>query len=358
MAGTERKPLIGLTLEGLREVARECGMPQFAAKQMARWLYEKRVTDIDAMTDLSKSARATLSDRYVIGRRAPKAETRSSDGTVKYLFEGVGGRDIESVYIPDRDRATLCVSSQAGCRMNCSFCMTGRQGFHGNLSSAAIINQVLSIAESDTLTNIVLMGMGEPMDNLTAVLSAIEILTAPWGMAWSPKRITVSSIGKLKELTTLLDTTRVHIAISLHSPFSDERARLMPVERAYPVSSVIELLRQYDFSHQRRLSFEYIMWRGVNDDMRHADALARLLRGLDCRLNLIRFHAIPGSDLHPCAISVMEAFRDRLNDAGFIATIRASRGEDIMAACGMLAGKESADKETDRSQEPIAMPEC
>ena len=342
MAETERKPLIGLTLEGLREVARECDMPQFAAKQMARWLYEKKVTEIGAMTDLSKSARATLSDRYIIGRHAPKAEARSSDGTVKYLFEGVGGRDIESVYIPDRDRATLCVSSQAGCRMNCSFCMTGRQGFHGNLSSAAIINQVLSIAESDTLTNIVFMGMGEPMDNLAAVLSAIEILTAPWGMAWSPKRITVSSIGKLKELTTLLDTTRVHIAISLHSPFSDERVRLMPVERAYPVASVIELLRQYDFSHQRRLSFEYIMWRGVNDDMRHADALARLLRGLDCRLNLIRFHAIPGSDLRPCAMNVMEAFRDRLNDAGFIATIRASRGEDIMAACGMLAGKESA----------------
>ncbi len=341
MTTTGLKPLIGLTLEGLREVAKECGMPAFSAKQMARWLYEKRVTDIESMTDLSKSARARLSESYEVGRMAPKAESRSVDGTVKYLFEGVGGRDIESVYIPDRDRATLCVSSQAGCRMNCSFCMTGRQGFHGNLTAAGIINQVLSIPESETLTNIVFMGMGEPMDNLDEVLAAIEILTAPWGLAWSPKRITVSSIGKLKELTVLLNTTKVHIAISLHSPFADERASLMPVERAYPVTSVIDLLRQYDFSHQRRLSFEYIMWRGVNDDFRHADAIARLLRGLDCRLNLIRFHAIPGSTLRPATTAMMEAFRDRLNDAGFIATIRASRGEDIMAACGMLAGQQN-----------------
>ena len=340
-----RKPLIGLTLQGLREVAARCGMPAFAAKQMARRLYVNRTDSIAGMTELSKAAREKLEAHYCVGLHAPLASSESADGTVKYLFPGVGGRNVEAVYIPDGDRATLCVSSQAGCKMNCSFCMTGRQGFHGNLSAADIINQVLSVPASETLTNLVFMGMGEPMDNLAAVLDAIEVLTAPWGMAWSPKRITVSSIGKLRELKTLIETTRVHIAISLHSPYPGERARLMPVEKAYPLSAVIELLRNYDFAHQRRLSFEYIMFRGVNDDARHARELAKVLRGLDCRVNLIRFHAIPGSPLLPCSTAQMERFRDQLNADGITATIRASRGEDIMAACGMLAGKEGVNKE-------------
>lgn len=332
------KPLIGKNLEELREVAAECGMKPFAAGQMAKWIYEKRVTSIDAMTDLSLKSREHLKQIYTVGRSGPKAEARSADGTVKCLFDGIGGRDIEAVYIPDRERATLCVSSQAGCRMGCTFCMTGRQGFHGDLPASAIINQVLSIPGSESLTNIVFMGMGEPLDNLTEVLRAIEILTAPWGFAWSPKRITVSSIGKLKELRTLLDATKVHIAISLHSPFPAERESLMPVERAYPAADVIALLRDYDFAHQRRLSFEYIMWRGINDDLRHADALARLLRGSDCRVNLIRYHQLPDSTMKSATDADMTAFRDRLNERGITATIRTSRGEDIEAACGMLAG--------------------
>lgn len=333
------QPLIGLTLEQLKEVALECGMPGFAGMQMAKWLYDKRVTSIDEMTNLSKPARAKLAGKWCVGRTSPLTKAESTDGTVKYLFDGVGGRDIEAVMIPDRDRATLCISSQAGCKMNCRFCMTGRQGWHGNLSASQIINQVLSVEESEALTNIVFMGMGEPMDNLVAVLTTIDILTAPWGMAWSPKRITVSSIGKLKELKQLLDTTKVHIAISVHSPYSDERAGLMPVENAYPITEVMKLLRGYDFAHQRRLSVEYIMWQGVNSDLRHADALARLVKGTDCRVNLIRFHAIPGVELRPCSEGEMTRFRDRLNALGITATIRASRGEDIMAACGMLAGK-------------------
>ena len=334
-----KKPLIGLTLEQLRDVTEAVGLRPFAAKQIASWLYVKRATTIDMMTDLPKAARERLNAEYCVGLTAPKDAAVSVDGTVKYLFDGVGGRDIEAVFIPDRDRATLCVSSQAGCKMNCSFCMTGRQGFNGNLTANAIINQVLSIPESRTLTNLVFMGMGEPLDNLQPVLAAIEILTAPWGLAWSPKRITVSSIGKLKELRTLLDTTKVHIAISLHNPFPAERAGIMPVEKAYPMRDVIALLSGYDFSHQRRLSFEYIMWNGVNDSLHYAEALVRLIGRLDCRVNLIRFHAIPGSDLHPSTTRNMEQFRDYLNDHGITATIRASRGEDIMAACGMLAGK-------------------
>lgn len=335
----QKTPLIGLTLEGLRHVVAGHGLPQFAARQIARRLYVNRASSIDQMTELPKQARARLQEEYTVGLHAPLAEARSTDGTVKYLFPGVGDRNIESVYIPDGDRATLCVSSQAGCKMNCSFCMTGRQGFHGNLTAAGIINQILSIPGSGNLTNIVFMGMGEPLDNLRPVLDAIEILTAPWGLAWSPKRITVSSIGKIKELKTLVETTRVHVAISLHSPYPAERASLMPAEKGMPVKDVLDLLRDYDFAHQRRLSFEYIMFRGINDDARHCRELAKILRGLDCRVNLIRFHAIPDSDLRPCTTAQMERFRDQLNDDGITATIRASRGEDIMAACGMLAGQ-------------------
>lgn len=327
-----------MTLAGLRDVVAALGLPGFTATQIARWIYVNRVTDIDRMTNLSKVARQRLAERYTVGRRAPVSASHSTDGTVKYLFDCGLGLDVEAVYIPDHDRATLCVSSQAGCRMRCAFCMTGRQGFHGNLTAADIINQVLSVEDSESLTNIVFMGMGEPTDNLPAVLTAIEVLTAPWGLAWSPKRITVSSIGKIPELRQLIEQTRVHIAVSVHSPFSPERRKLMPVENAWPLSDVVAMLRQFDFAHQRRLSVEYIIWAGVNSDLKHADALARLLKGTAARVNLIRFHAIPDSPLRPATRAVMEAFRDRLNNLGITATIRASRGEDIMAACGMLAG--------------------
>lgn len=339
MEEKNRKPLIGMTLDDFSAVAEECRLPRFAAKQIADWIYVKRVDSIDAMTNLSMKGREAMKERYCVGLEAPKEAARSKDGTVKYLFNGRGGRDIEAVYIPDRDRATLCVSSQAGCRMGCRFCMTGRQGFHGNLDSYDIINQILAIPESESLTNIVFMGMGEPMDNPDAVMKAIEILTAPWGLAWSPKRITVSSIGKLDTLKRLLDSTKVHVAISVHSPVSSQRESLMPVEKAYPLKSVLEMLRGYDFSKQRRLSIEYIMWRGVNDNLRSAQSLARLLKGLDCRVNLIRFHAIPDTPLETADDDTMIAFRDRLNELGITATIRTSRGEDIAAACGMLAGK-------------------
>lgn len=335
-------PLIGMTLEQLQNVCSVCDLPRFAAKQMARWLYVKRAVSVDQFTDISVAGRQRLIEKgFDIGREEPKMQVISKDGTKKYLFAGVGNRDVECVMIPDRERATLCVSSQAGCRMNCSFCMTGRQGFHGNLSTAQIINQILSIPDSEQLTNLVFMGMGEPMDNLNAVLQAIEILTAPWGFAWSPKRITVSTIGKLRELHELIEKTNVHIAISVHSPYASERLGLMPVEKAYPIAEVINAMRRYNWAGQRRLSVEYIMWQGLNSDLRHADSLARLLKGTACRVNLIRFHAIPGSTLLPASEHEMIAFRNRLNDKGITATIRASRGEDIMAACGMLAGKEN-----------------
>lgn len=336
------KKLLGLDLAGLEAVVAATGLRKFAAGQMAAWLYKRGATDIEAMTDLPKSARAWLrGNGYAIGREKPIAEARSSDGTVKYLFNGVGGRDIEAVYIPDRNRATLCISSQAGCKMNCRFCMTGQGGWQGDLDAGAIINQILSIPESESLTNIVFMGMGEPADNIDAVMRVIDILTAPWGMAWSPRRITVSTIGKQPGLDMLLNHTQVHIAVSLHSPFADERLSIMPVQHAFPMADILATLRQHDFSHQRRLSIEYTMFEGLNDDSRHALALARLLKDTNARVNLIRFHRTPGFEGRPSSQATMEQFRDTLNGAGIIATIRASRGEDIMAACGMLSGNKN-----------------
>ena len=337
-----KKTLLGLSLDGLKAVAQEVGLRPFAARQMAAWIYSRGVTDIDAMTDLPKAARARLAQEYTVGRTAPISEARSSDGTVKYLFLGAPKRDVEAVYIPDRDRATLCVSSQAGCRMGCRFCMTGQGGWQGNLSTAQIINQIMSIPEADKLTNIVFMGMGEPTDNLDAVISAIDILTAPWGFGWSPKRITVSTIGNLHGLRELITRTKVHIAISVHSPFAAERADLMPVEKAYPLTDIMNLLRQYDWSGQRRLSLEYTMFKGLNDDARHAMALARMVKGIPLRINLIRFHRTPGFEGEPSDEATMVRFREMLNEHGVTATIRASRGEDIYAACGMLAGAKSS----------------
>lgn len=338
MEKQDKTPLIGLTLEDLQRVALDNGLPKFAGGQMAQWLYQKQVKSIDEMTNLSKAAREKLNQHYCVGLEAPLAKAESTDGTVKYLFRGVGGHNIESVYIPDKERATLCISSQAGCKMGCTFCMTGKQGWHGNLSTTQILNQIMSVDHSQELTNIVFMGMGEPLDNLSPVLKAIDILTAKWGFAWSPKRITVSTIGKITQLRELIENTKVHIAISVHSPFSEQREGLMPVERAYPIREVMNLLRQYDFAHQRRLSVEYIVWRGINDTMHYADSLAKLLQGTSARVNLIRFHSIPGVDLKPASEEQMIALRDRLNHLGVTATIRASRGEDIAAACGMLAG--------------------
>ena len=330
--------LTGLSLEDLQREAGLCGFKPFVARQLADWLFVKKVSSFDEMTNLSKPAREILKERYSVGRSAPVAEAESRDGTRKYLFKA-GDSAIESVMIPDDGRSTLCVSSQAGCRMNCKFCMTGRGGFHGQIGTADIINQFLSIKEADSLTNAVFMGMGEPLDNYEAVAKAIEILTAPWGFAWSPKRITVSSIGVIPTLKRFLDGQKCHLAISLHNPFGEERVEMMPVEKAYPIKEVVELVRQYDWSGQRRVSFEYTMFAGWNDDKRHADALIRLLKGLECRVNLIRFHTIPDFKYGSSSQAVMEAFRDRLNSNGITSTIRASRGEDILAACGLLAGE-------------------
>ena len=383
------RTLLGKTLEELKEIALELSLPAFTAKQIADWLYKKRVTSIDKMTNLSKSARERLSKEFVIGIDKTLQVVTSQDGTKKYLFKplctagpqstaerqstagrqsaaeqqstaeqpGCASGSIESVIIPDNERKTICVSSQVGCKMACTFCMTGRQGFHGNLTVASILSQFNAVEESQELTNAVFMGMGEPLDNLENVMRAIEVLTADWGFAWSPKRITLSTIGvttqlggrgivwkgveykNVNPLKFFLDNCKVHLAVSLHNPFYEERLALMPAERTFPLEKSLKLIKEYDFTGQRRVSFEYTMFNKVNDSKRHADRLAQLLRGLECRVNLIRFHSIPDSPLESSPMQVIEHFRERLQASGITATIRASRGEDILAACGMLSGK-------------------
>lgn len=333
-----KKVLLGHNLEELKYIVSLFGLPSFTAKQIADWLYQKRVRSIDDMTNLSKSAREKLSAEYEVGRVEYSGKIISSDGTKKYLFM-IGDRGVETVMIPDDDRSTICVSSQVGCKMGCKFCMTGRQGFHGHLTAGQILSQFLEIDEAEKLTNAVFMGMGEPLDNYHAVLKTIEILTAEWGFGWSPKRITLSTIGVLPTLKNYLDDCKCHLAVSLHDPFPSERLSLMPMQKPFPIEETVKLIKQYDFTGQRRVSFEYIMFAGINDTKKHADALIRLLSGLECRINLIRFHKIPDSELSPSPMPVIEAFKKRLNDAGIITTLRASRGEDVLAACGMLAGK-------------------
>lgn len=333
-----KKWLSGMSPAELQAVAAEAGLRPFAARQMADWLYKKRAAGIDSMTNLSLTARQRLGELgYVAGRIEPCDVQVSKDGTKKYLFPTLGGRYIEAVYIPDGERATLCVSSQAGCRMGCRFCMTARQGFQHHLTAGEIVNQVLAIPESERLTNIVFMGMGEPMDNIDNVLRAIEILTSDWGLAWSPTRITVSTIGVIPAMERLLRETKVHLAVSLHDPFDEERRELMPAQNKYPLREVVAALRKFDFAHQRRLSFEYIVFEGVNDSPRHVEGLVRLLKGLDCRINLIRFHAIPDSPLRGAAPEKMKRMNGALNAAGITTTTRSSRGEDILAACGLLS---------------------
>lgn len=336
----DKKPLLGLSLDELTDLALALGMPRFTGKQLAEWLYQKRVAHIDDMTNISKANRARLEAEYCVGRHRPTMSQTSADGTRKYLFAIPTGGLIEAVYIPDADRHTLCISSQVGCKMNCLFCMTGKQGFSSHLSSGEIVNQVLSVDEAELITNIVFMGMGEPLDNVEQVMKTIGIMTSAWGFAWSPKRITLSTVGVRKGLERFLRDSTCHLAVSLHNPFHAERLEIMPAEAGLRLAETLDLIRQYDFSGQRRVSFEYIVFDERNDSPQHADELARLLRGIPCRINLIPFHQIPNVPLRPTTAERMNAFKERLERHGYTTTIRTSRGEDISAACGMLSTKE------------------
>ncbi len=330
--------LLGKDLQEIQTILQPYAVPKFVAKQIADWIYVKKVRRFDEMTNVSKKLRAVLSETFEIGFRDAIEVQTSVDGTRKYLFPAEFG-SVEAVYIPDKDRHTLCVSSQVGCKMNCEFCMTGKMGYKGQLSTAEILNQIYSVEESDLLTNIVYMGMGEPFDNTAAVLKSIELMTAEYGLAWSPRRITVSSIGILSEVDYFLMQSEANLAISMHSPFHDERMSIMPVEKAYPIEKVVDFLSHQELNRQRKLSFEYIMFGGINDSEKHLKGLIRLLSGVRCRVNLIRYNAIPGDRFASSDEATMVHFRDELTKRGIVATIRKSKGQDIFAACGMLSSE-------------------
>lgn len=347
----DKTPLLGKTLEELQDLCLQLSMPKFTAKQIAQWIYGKHIHTIEEMTNISKANREKLASLYCVGCSEPVEISRSVDGTIKYLFPTENGKFIESVYIPDGDRATLCVSCQVGCKMNCLFCQTGKQGWNGDLTVTDILNQIYSVDQmmenegGTMLTNVVYMGQGEPLDNMDNVLKSTEILTADYGWAWSPRRITVSTVGLKKNLRRFLDESECHLAISLHTPIHEQRQQLMPAEKQFAISEIIELLKEYDWSHQRRITFEYTMFGGTNDSTLHAKELTKLLRGLDCRVNLIRWHKIPDVPLKEVETKSMESFRDYLNNHGITTTIRASRGQDIWAACGLLSTKKQLENQ-------------
>ncbi|HAQ64750.1 MAG TPA: 23S rRNA (adenine(2503)-C(2))-methyltransferase RlmN [Bacteroidales bacterium] len=332
--------LFGKTLAQLTQIAINNGLPKFTGRQMAEWLYKKQIANISDMTNIAKQGRERLEVKYTVGLTPPIKVQTSTDGTKKYLYTHGSRGFIEAAYIPDDDRATLCVSSQVGCKMGCLFCMTGKQGFQTHLTAGEILNQIRSLPERDQLTNVVYMGMGEPLDNPDEVLQSLEVLTAGWGYAWSPKRITVSTIGIIPAMKRFLSESDCHLAISLHTPFEDERRKLMPIENVYHLHDVIDAVKEWDWTHQRRISFEYIVFGGLNDTPRHVNELVRILNGIKCRINLIRFHPIPDTPLHGTDEATLQYFKTRLNEKGVLCTIRASRGQDIYAACGLLSTKE------------------
>ncbi|MBN2486858.1 MAG: 23S rRNA (adenine(2503)-C(2))-methyltransferase RlmN [Bacteroidales bacterium] len=333
----EKRNIVGADLADISGFVTGHGLPKYLAREIALWVYRRGAKSFDEMTNISKAAR-TLLDKHFIFKLSPPVKVQvSSDGTKKYLFSSLNNKFIETAYMPDKKRNTLCVSTQVGCKMGCRFCMTARQGLQGQLSAGDILNQILGLPEKDTLTNLVYMGMGEPFDNTDEVLKSLDIITSDYGMAISPRKITVSTIGLIPGMKRFIEHSKCNLAISMHSPFDEERKKLMPVQKLYPIDEIIQLLKASNFEKQRRISFEYILFKGLNDTDAHVKQLARILNGLRCKINLMHFHTIPGSSLTGCDDASIKSFQDKLNDKGIVATVRASRGEDILAACGMLS---------------------
>ncbi|MCF8405838.1 MAG: 23S rRNA (adenine(2503)-C(2))-methyltransferase RlmN [Bacteroidales bacterium] len=338
-----KEVLLGKSLSQLQLICTKLDLPKFTARQLAEWMYKKDVTTFADMSNLSKNTREVLSEKYDLGIWPHHKVSVSKDGTKKYLFKVGESKYIEAAFIPDiseRERGTLCVSSQVGCRMGCRFCATAMQGFQANLTAGEIINQVRSLPEREKLTNIVYMGMGEPLDNFQNVMQSLEILTSDWGFSMSLRRITVSTIGIIGNMTKFLEQSQCHLAVSLHSPFDEERRMLMPVQNNHPIDEVLKVIRSFDLGRQRRVSFEYILFKDLNDSKRHVNQLARILNGIRCRINLIRFHPIPGSPYFSPDEETITEFMNALKNKGIVTTLRASRGQDIEAACGLLSTKQ------------------
>ncbi len=343
----EKTDLTNLSLAQLTEFLTGLGLPKYRGTQVFAWLYRPNVTDFSEMTDLSKELRETLAARTSFTWPQIEAFERSKDGTVKYGFKLEDDNYIEAVLIPEDGRYTLCVSSQVGCAMGCEFCLTGTIGFKRNLTPGEIVGQVVRVRDwlletqgpEAKLSNLVFMGMGEPLANFDNLLVALEILTEQRGLDFSDRRITVSTCGLVPRIIELGRKTKVNLAVSLHSVDDAIRSRLMPINKKYPVAELLEACRNFPMPKRKRIMFEYILIRDLNDSAADAEMLARLLQGIPCKINLLPYNESAGLPFRRPAEQTIEIFQQKLWDAGYTVLVRSSRGADISAACGQLAGK-------------------
>lgn len=328
------RSLCGLTASEIGELA---GCTEKHSLAIANWLYKSKPGGIEFIPDVPTKVKERLKEISSPGVFSPVSSLKSADGTVKFLFRNESGQEFETVLMSDAKRVTVCVSSQSGCRMGCPFCATGQYGFRGNLSAGDILNQVLAPDTGGKVTHVVFMGMGEPMDNLDNILRACEIMTAPWGMALSPGNITVSTVGLTPGVRKYLDLCSCNLALSLFSPFTEERLRWVPAESIYPASEVIEVMKSARPVKKRRMSVAYVMIKGLNDTPGHLEGLKYLLQGTGIRVNLLPYHSVPGDSNICSPQDLMHHFKHELVISGISASIRKSRGADIKAACGLLA---------------------
>ena len=332
-----KKNLCGLTVDEILSLIEPSGFTPAHAVSISNSIYRKRIDEISFITKIPNKLKEELTFKTCSGIFKPVATEYSIDKTIKYLFRTESGKEFETVYIPDNKRNTVCVSTQSGCRMGCPFCVTGNYGFRGNLSAGEIVNQIISIPDAGKVTHVVFMGMGEPLDNLENVLKACKIITSDWGLAISPRNVTVSTVGITPGIEKFLESSHCNLTVSLHSPFSMERKLIVPVERRYPAHKIIEIMKNYPVKKKRRLSLAYVMIKDMNDTDFHLEGLKTLIKGSEVRVNLLPYHPF-GEDLNsPSSDERMQFFKHNLVISGISASVRKSRGFDISAACGLLA---------------------
>jgi 23S rRNA (adenine2503-C2)-methyltransferase len=333
----EKKNLCGLTAEEIFDIIKRGGFEFRHAVTIANLIYKKRTTDFSLANKLPKSLLAYLAENTFTLISEPVANEISADRTIKYLFRNRDGISYETVFIPETKRNTVCVSTQSGCRMGCPFCMTAKYGFYGDLSAGDILTQVIGIPFADKVTRVVFMGMGEPLDNTENVLKACNILTSERGMAISPGNITVSTVGITPGVKRFLEESACNLTVSLFSPFTDERIRVVPAEKKYPVSEIIDIMKNHPVRKKRRFSIAYVMIKNVNDTNKHLNALIKMLKGTGIRVNLLPYHPVKNDPVSSSSQERMMLFKHNLVMSGVSASIRRSRGTDISAACGLLA---------------------
>lgn len=342
--------LLGLSRPQMETFLAELGEKPFRAVQLLKWIHQQGVADIDQMSNISKKLREVLKERAEIRPPLLKAEYASSDGCFKWIVEVESGSSVEMVFIPERDRGTLCVSSQAGCSLDCSFCATGKQGFNSDLTSAEIIGQLwlashklgsFGAGKGRRITNVVMMGMGEPLLNFDNVLSAIGLMMEDNCYGLSKRRVTISTSGVVPAIRKLRQYTDASLAVSLHAPNDALRSQIVPLNRKYPIRELLDSVNEYlaALPDNRLATIEYILISGINDHRQHARELADLLRELPCKINLIPFNPFPGSDYRRSSNSAVSNFRKILQDAGYTVTVRTTRGDEVAAACGQLVGE-------------------